>query len=142
MTDPILDLEITHGIDISFDTQFGLKGTKDVVATDSDFVYSFGAVALAEELQRLFDLTPRGSCVDDPEYGIDLDFIGTRNGVAAAGLARIACLQALRHPSFASRFRVRKLDVIFSPDEPNALRINGVLQVFGFEGIELYRFGP
>jgi phage baseplate assembly protein W len=139
------NLETIYGIDVSFDVLFGLKGTKDVQANEAntDFQYVSGPQALAQELQRLFDLTPLGSCIDDPDYGIDLDFIGTPlDPGVAAGLTRIACLWALNHPSFASRFRVDSLEVSWDPNVPNALSIDGTLQLYGFEEIPLVRFGP
>lgn len=138
-------LEERYGLDISFDAQFGLRGTKDVMANqnDTDYRYVAGPVALAEELQRLFDLTPKGSFIDDPGYGIDLDFIGQPNNVGALLiLTKIACLNALKHPSFATRFRVAALDVAFDPNEPNALRVVGVLECYGFESVPYWRFGP
>lgn len=139
------NLELIYGTDISFDVRFGVKGTKDVVANaaNTDFKYVVGPEALAEELQRLFDLTPLGSCIDDPSYGIDLDFIGMPlDPEVGAGLARVACLKALEHPSFASRFYVESLDVSWSPNTPNALTVEGALKLYGFEKIPLVRFGP
>lgn len=142
MIDP---LEQVYGIDLSFDAQFGLQGTKDVRANivNTDFVYLSGPTALAEELQRLFDLTPKGSCIDDPTYGIDLDFIGTAlDPKVVTGLAKTACLEALQHPSFQSRFRVAGLEVTWNASTPDALTVLGVLELSGFEGVEYARFGP
>lgn len=139
-----LRLDAIYGLDIGFDVRFGVRGTKDAVvnAQGNDFEYVSGIAALAQELQRLFDLTPRGSFIDDPEYGVDLDFIGTQNDPRiTVGLAKVAVLRALQHPSFADRFQVRSLEVTFNPQEDTALRVNGVLEVFGFEGVDLVRFG-
>lgn len=136
-------LQEIYGIDLSFDAQFGLQGTKDVLAGDGDFAIVSGPMALAEELQRLFDLTPLGSCIDDPTYGIDLDFIGTAiNPPVTCGLVKVAVLNALEHPSFAERFRVADLFVTWNPTSPNAVSVDGVLELYGFESIELVRFGP
>lgn len=138
-------LESIYGIDIAFDARPGVRGTKDAVPNlaDSDFAYVSGPGALAQELQRLFDLTPKGSCIDDPSYGIDWDMIGTPvDPRVTVALAKAAIYQALQHPSFAGRFRVAWLDVQWRQSEPNALRCLGILECFGFEGIEYVRFGP
>lgn len=139
------NLEQTFGIDLFFDSQFGVRGTKDVGenSTQTDFLYSSGPAALAEELRRLFDLTPRGSFIDDPEYGINWEFIGQPlDPRVAVGLTKIEVLRALEHPSFKSRFRVRWLDAKWKPNEPTVIRVGGLLELYGFEGVPYVRFGP
>lgn len=134
-----------YGIDLSFDARPGVQGSKDVVANGAgdDFAYVPGPGALAQELQRLFDLTPVGSFIDDPTYGIDWSLIGTAiEPRVATALAKLAIVRALSHPSFEGRCRLTWVDVWWQPSEPNALRCVGVLQCFGFEGIEYVRFGP
>ena len=141
----LLQLESTFGIDLAFDVATGVQGTKDVLENNSgdDFAYVGTTEALAQELQRLFDLTPVGSFIDDPTYGIDWGFIGDRNDPRITiPLARVAIMRALEHPSFASRFRVKRLDVWFEPQTPNALWCRGVLEVFGFDGVQLSQWGP
>ncbi|MBD2019359.1 hypothetical protein H6F43_04070 [Leptolyngbya sp. FACHB-36] len=136
-------LESIFGIDLAFDAS--LRGSKDVAANvdNTDFLYSPSIVSLKEEIERLFNLTPRGSFLDDPDYGLDLDWIGQPlNPQVAVGLAKVECLRALTHPDFATRFRVRDLAVRWNPTEPNALRIEGLLEVYGFEEVPLVRFGP
>lgn len=130
-------LENIYGIDLSFDA----LRIKDLPADPTDFQYVSGVQCLAQELQRLFDLTPLGSCIDDPTYGIDWDFIGTPNDPRiTVGLAKVAILRGLQHPSFDGRLKVRSLSVEFSPSEPNALRVSGVLDCYGFESVQLARF--
>ena len=141
MADLAQRLEELFGLDIGFDAE--ILGTQDATEANSatDLQYPNGAIALKEEIERVF-LTPKGSFVDDPTYGIDLDVIGTQvDSRVTTGLARIAVLDALEHPSFANRFRVAELEVIWAPEVPNALSIFGVLEVFGFEGA-FWEFGP
>ena len=134
-------LESIHGIDIAF-----VNG--DVIANrdNNDFEYAPHIVSLQQELQRLFDRTPVGSCLGDETdlaYGIDWDFVGTAlDPVVSLALAKTAILQGLQHSSFKDRFEVQDLDVTWDPANPNALSVAGILGVFGFEGIELARFGP
>lgn len=137
----MIDLsELTHGTDLAYDGD--LFGLQDVLtaSTDVDFAYSVGVQALKEEIERLF-LTPKGSCVDDPTYGIDLNLVGTAitDLRVTIGMARVAVLDALEHPSFATRFRVASLDVDWAPSTPNALWIIGRLEVFNAGVLE---FGP
>lgn len=128
-----------YGIDIAFDAQ----SCRDAVADDADFVYVDGVTALQEELERLFTVTPGGSFIDDGDYGINTDWIGTsQNPEVATTLARVEILRALEHPSFATRFQVRRLEVRWNPQIPNALSVSGVLECFGFEGVPLFSFGP
>jgi hypothetical protein len=138
-------LESVFGIDLFFDARFGVKGSKDVASNpeDTDYQYTAGPLALAEELQRLFDLTPLGSCIDDLSYGINLDFIGQPlDPKVACALARVEALRALTHPSFKSRFRVRRLETDWTPDTPNAILIGGILELYGFRNVPYVRFGP
>ena len=141
-------LEEIYGIDLSFDLGFNFKGVKDVVANqgNNDFDYVAGPLALAQELQRMFDLSPKGSCLGDSEdlsYGIDWDFIGQPNNPEVmTGLVKVAVYQALQHPSFQARFRVAALDTYWQPESPNAISVTGILEVFGFEQIDYVRFGP
>jgi hypothetical protein len=128
-----------YGIDIGFDTQH----CRDVVTDDADFQYAEGLVALQEELERLFTITPQGSFVDDPEYGLNTDWIGTSpNPEVATTLARVEIQRALEHPSFASRMQLRGLEVAWDSTQPNVLTANGVIECFGFEGVDLFSFGP
>ncbi|MCD8487904.1 MAG: hypothetical protein LRZ84_14500 [Desertifilum sp.] len=126
------ELESLFGIDIGFDLPTGkaaTQGTKDVIANveDTDYKYVKGIVALSEELQRLFDLTPKGSFIDDPTYGIDWEFIGSpADPRAMCGITKVAVYQALNHPSFRERFRVKALDVRWKPETPNVLYVRGV----------------
>ena len=146
------EIESIFGIDIAFDVTTGVQGTKDVLSNgaefpdaspSTDFRYVSGTVALAQELQRLFDLTPLGSLIDAPEYGIDWSFIGDRNDPRITiPLARVAIRRALEHPSFRDRFRVHSLRVWFDDGTPNALWCRGILEVFGFEGVQYAQWGP
>lgn len=135
-------LEEIFGLDIGFDGE--ILGTQDATieeVTGADLNYQLGPAALKEEIERLF-ITPKGSCVDDPSYGIDLEVIGTQvNPLISTGLCRIAVLDAFEHPSFANRFQVAELEVIWTPNAPGAISIWGVLEVFGFEGT-FWQFGP
>lgn len=136
-------LECLHGVDIAFDVSTGVRGTKDVKFTENDFVYSSGPVALAEELQRLFDLTPRGSLIDDPSYGIDWEWIGKQaDPDIACAMTRLAVIRALSHPDFRSRFRIHRVDCEWRQEDPNVLRVKGMLEVYGFESIGMFEFGP
>ncbi|GEM_PF-7004385 len=139
-------LESIHGIDLSFDARFGVQGSKDVVPNfaGNDFAYAAGPVSLAQELQRLFDLTPVGSFIDDPTYGINLHpFIGKRlNPPVAIALCKTEVLRALKHPHFLSRFRVRSLNVLWNPEVSRALEVRGVLEVYGFSNVAYVQFGP
>ena len=141
MADLAQHLEERFGLDIGFDAE--ILGTQDVTEANSatDFQYPDGAIALKEEIERVF-ITPKGAFVDDPTYGIDLDVIGTQvDPRVTTGLARIAVLDALEHPSFADRFRVAELEVIWAPEIAFGISIFGVLEVFGFEGA-FWEFGP
>ncbi|MEO0376645.1 MAG: hypothetical protein AAF329_18900 [Cyanobacteria bacterium P01_A01_bin.17] len=123
-------LEI-HGIDISFDA--ATVGPQDVISLETDFEYAEGLEALVQEVYRIF-ITPLGSLVDDPGYGIDLSMIGMANDPRVTiGLTRVAFLNALQHRSFENRFQVARLDVEFSQNQPNALTVTGFLEVFGYE---------
>jgi len=133
-------IESLFGSDVSFDASPGLT---DVLpnAQNTDFLYQEGVLALREEIERLF-MTPRGSFVDDPTYGIDWQLIGTNfDPRVSLGMARLAALNALRHPSFRTRFRVRQLETDWSFQTPNAIYVYGVLEVFGFRGAA-FQFGP
>jgi hypothetical protein len=148
--DFLTNLESTYGIDLAFDVITGVQGTKDVLDNrqfqadpSNDFRYTRGTEALAQELQRLFDLTPIGSLIDDPGYGIDWGFIGDRNDpTITIPLARVAIRKALEHPSFSSRFRVASLEVWFDVETPNALWSKGILECFGFSGVQHAQWGP
>lgn len=135
-------LEETFGLDIGFDGE--ILGTQDATENErsaADLQYQQGPIALKEEIERLF-ITPKGSCVDDLTYGIDLDQVGTQiDPRITTGLVRLAVLDGLEHPSFSGRFRVAELEVIWTPNAPNAISIWGVLEVFGFEG-DFWQFGP
>jgi hypothetical protein len=136
-------LEQIHGIDISFDVKTGVQGTKDVRHTDRDFIYSPSIVALCEELQRLFDLTPKGSLIDDPDYGIDFSFIGQQlDPRVTSALVRLAVLQTLQHSGFRDRFRVNSVDAYWQSEDPNVIRVVGTLEVYGYEDVGLLSFGP
>lgn len=135
-------LETIHGIDISFSVRTGVQGSKDVLSTGADFRYSPSLVALCEELQRLFDLTPVGSFIDDPTYGIKWNIGEALDPRVHVALTRLACLRALRHPSFISRFQVKRLDAWWDSESPNAIYVKGTLEVYGFENIQLLNFGP
>lgn len=133
-------LEAIYGIDIAYDNSLRVK---DVVGIEGggDFLYRSGPIALQEELERLFE-TPKGSCVDDPSYGVDWDFIGmAQDPRVTIGLARFAALDALEHPDFSSRFRVSELEATWRPETPDAIYIYGVLECFGFDGVA-FAFGP
>lgn len=154
MPDSIFDptfqvqLQEIYGIDLYFDLGMGLKGTKDCVANqdNTDLIYVNGVQALAQEIQRMFDLTPKGSCLGDGEdlaYGIDWDFVGQPNNPdVMVGLVKAVAIQALQHPSFAGRLQVAAMEASYDPTQPNAISLAGVLEVKGFEGIEFWRFGP
>jgi hypothetical protein len=136
MLDPLL--EAIYGIDIGFDNDFQ---TNDATDADTDLAYPVGPLALAQEIERLF-LTPKGSCIDDPSYGIDWEVIGTTlDPRVTLGMARLAALQALEHPSFTTRFRVAELVADWTPQTPGAIYIWGVLECFGFKGAA-FQFGP
>jgi hypothetical protein len=135
-------LETVHGIDLSFSVHTGVRGSKDVLYTDSDFRYSPSLVALCEELQRLFDLTPIGSFIDDPTYGIDWNIGEALDPRVHVALTRLACLRALQHPSFKSRLQVKKMDAWWDSNSPNAIFVKGTLEVYGFENIQFLNFGP
>ncbi len=141
MADLDSTLEAIYGYDIGFDNGTGLVDA-DANANGTDFNTPMGPLALREELERLF-LTPLGSCIDDPTYGIDIDYlIGTQlDPRVSIGLARLAVLNALSHPSFASRFRIAELEATWTPEYPNAIFIYGVLECFGFSGAA-FQFGP
>ncbi len=135
----LVELEQRYGIDLAFET----SGSNDVIEGETDYSYVSGPLALKEELERLFNLTQVGDLIDDPSYGLDRSFIGTAlNPEVSTQIVKIAVLKALQHPSFSDRFRVRSLDCVWSPDEPNAVRVFGLLDLFGFEGVETIRFGP
>lgn len=128
-----------YGIDIGFDTQH----CRDAIAGETDFEYVEGLVALQEELERLFTITPQGSFIDDPEYGLKMDWIGTSpDPEVATTLARVEIQRALEHPSFATRLSLQYLEVSWDALEPNVLRVNGTIECFGFEGVDLFSFGP
>jgi hypothetical protein len=133
-------LEVIYGADLGYDNDPRLS---DVVENDgADFQYPPpGPLVLAEELERLF-ITPRGSLVDNPTYGIDWEVIGTNlDPRVTLGMTRLAVLNALEHPSFASRFRVADLRTDWTPSTPNAVYVWGVLECFGFSGAA-FQFGP
>lgn len=128
-----------YGIDIGFDAGH----CRDVVVGEHDFEYVEGLVTLQEELERLFSITPQGSFVDDPDYGLNMDWIGTSvNPEVATTLARVEIQRALEHPSFATRMQLKGLEVAWNSTEPNVLRITGTIECFGFEGVDLFSFGP
>lgn len=132
-------IESLFGSDISFDASPGLT---DALANTqgTDLAYQVGVLALREEIERLF-MTPKGSLVDDPTYGIDWGLIGTNfDPRVSLGMARLAALNALQHPSFRTRFRVRQLETDWSFQTPNAIYVYGVLEVFGFRGAA-FQFG-
>lgn len=135
-------LEETFGLDIGFDGEvLGTQSVEEDEISGADLNYQLGPSALKEEIERLF-ITPKGSCVDDLTYGIDLDIVGTQvDPQVSAGLCKLAVLDALEHPSLVNRFRVAELEVIWVPNAPNALSIWGVLEIFGFEG-SFWQFGP
>ncbi|MBT9316280.1 hypothetical protein [Leptothoe spongobia] len=124
-------LEEIHGLDLAFDA--ATNGPQDVLFLETDFEYATGLNALVQEIYRIF-LTPLGSLVDDPGYGIDLSMIGQANDPRITiGLTRVAFLNALQHSSFQNRFTVAQLDVEYSQNQPNALSVTGRLEVNGFE---------
>jgi hypothetical protein len=132
-------LESIYGIDLFFD-----QGTKDVPENESEtnFQYVSGPQALAQELQRMFDLTPRGAFLDDLTYGIDWPIGETIvDPRVMIGRVQILVLQALRHPSFNDRFKVRDVKCGWTPKHPTAIYVQGILQLFGYEDA-LVRFGP
>ncbi len=132
-------LEIRYGIDLAFDTQ----KCRDVEVDGLDFAYARSVECLQEELERLFSLTPQGSFIDDPDYGVNIDWIGTSpNPDVAVTLARVEIQRALEHPSFSTRMQVKSLEVSWQPTEPNALRVTGTIECFGFEGFPIFSFGP
>lgn len=135
-------LETIYGIDLSFDVRTGVQGSKDVVVNGqgNDFAYVSGVVALAQELQRLFDLTEPGSFVDDSGYGIEWPIGQSNDPRVTIALTKLAIVRAMGHPSFVGRCKLRYLDVQFSPQEPNALRVGGIVQCVGFEGSPLMSF--
>jgi hypothetical protein len=133
-------IESIFGSDIAFDASPGLT---DAIAssTETDLAYRVGVLSLREEIERLF-MTPKGSFVDDPTYGIDWGLIGTNfDPRVSLGMARLAALNALQHPSFNTRFRVRQLETDYSFQTPNAIYVYGLLEVFGFSGAA-FQFGP
>ncbi|MBT9159555.1 MAG: hypothetical protein DDT26_00814 [Dehalococcoidia bacterium] len=132
-------LRSIFGIDISFDH----ANQRDVRSNQlgHDFEYVTADQALAEELYRLFDLTPVGSFFDDPSYGLDWEWIGRpADPRVMVALTKLAVKRALTHPSFRDRFRVLRLDVSWSVDEPTAIFVKGVLGLFGFEALEGFEF--
>lgn len=141
MSDPITArLEETFGLDLGFDATLGAQDVVEAIS-GADYNYQQGPIALKEEIERLF-ITPKGSCVDDPTYGIDLSMIGeTIFPPVTCGMVRVAVLDALEHPSFRGRFQVEELEVGWSPDSPGAVVVYGVLGVFGFAGV-FWQFGP
>lgn len=142
MTDSATILETVYGIDLSFDAHFGRRGTKDVVANGPDLAWTFGPAALAQELQRLFDLTPRGAFVDDVGYGIDWSAIGSRGLKPAIAITKLEVIRALQHPSFRDRCKLIYLDVFWRPETPTAIWINGVIELRGFADVPQVQFGP
>lgn len=133
-------LEETFGLDLGFDATLGQQEVVEAIS-GADYNYQQGPLALKEEIERLF-ITPKGSLVDDPTYGIDLDIVGdTLYPPVAIGMARVAVIDALEHPSFRDRFRVEQLEVDWRSETPNALWVYGVLGVYGFEGA-FWQFGP
>lgn len=142
--DPVLVVDPVYGLDIAFDLGFQPSSRKDIFESpDGDDVATImGEAALAQELQRMFDLTPIGSFVDDPSYGCDWGVIGTSmmNVQIAIATTRIGVLRALSHPSFKERFKVRSLVCTWNPSEPGTIRVNGVLRLLG-QNTGLYSFG-
>ena len=132
-------LENIYGIDLFFDDR-----TRDVLEDESEtnFRYVSGPQALAQELQRMFDLTPRGAIVDDLAYGIDWP-IGEAITDPRVMVARvqILVLHALKHSSFKDRFKVRDVQCGWTPKYPTTVYVKGILQIFGYES-ELVKFGP
>lgn len=143
MADSALDqrLEETFGTDIGFDAT---QGEQDVTEefNGADYNYQIGPQAIREEIERLF-ITPQGSLVDDPDYGIDLAaIIGQQlDPRVMVGLVRFEVKRALEHPSFRTRFRVKQLQAVWLPSAPNAVYVLGVIEIFGFEGA-FWQFGP
>lgn len=126
-------LEI-HGSDIAFDA--ATNGPQDVIVSETDFEYADAVEALIDEIYRIF-ITPVGSFVDDPTYGIDLSMLGMANDLRVTiGLTRVAFLNALQHRSFQGRFTVARLDVEYDQNQPNALSVTGLLEVAGYDAIE------
>lgn len=126
----------THGIDLFYDGT--LSGSRDIQPKTALHV-----LALKQELERLFNFTPKGSFIDDPEYGVDLQrLIGTRlDPRVSVADAYLEAKRALEHPSFRDRFRIAFLDTIWIPTQPNVIRILGILEVFGFES-SYVQIGP
>lgn len=139
MSDPLI--EAIYGADLGYDNS---PRVADVAEQQEggDFQYPDpGPLVLKEEIERLF-ITPKGSLVDDPTYGIDWEVIGTAlDPRVTLGMTRLAVLNALEHPSFTSRFRVAELETDWTPETPNAIYIYGVLECFGFSGAA-FQFGP
>lgn len=132
-------LESIYGLDLG--TGLVDDWAADVLSGPTDFEYAAGPRALQQELERLF-VTPKGAVVEDPSYGIDWGVIGTMlDPRVSLGLARLAALEALEHPSFQSRFRVAELATDWSPATPGAIYVSGVLECFGFNGAA-FQFGP
>lgn len=131
-------LEDIYGIDLWFDS-----AAKDVAENElqTGFKIASGITALAQELQRLFDLTPRGAFLDDLSYGINWP-IGEpiHDPRVMIGRVQILVLRALQHPSFKGRLIVRDIRVVWSPQTPTTIFVRGILQVFGYE--DLVKFGP
>jgi hypothetical protein len=82
-------LEETFGLDMGFDATLGQQEVVEAIS-GADYNYQQGPLALKEEIERLF-ITPKGSLVDDPTYGIDLDIVGDLLiPPIAIGMARVA----------------------------------------------------
>lgn len=130
------DLLETHGLDFFYDGS--LSGDRDLQPNAA-----LHLLALKQELERLFNFTPKGSFIDDPEYGIDLQkLIGSRiDPRVSVADTYIEAKRALEHPSFRDRFRIAFLDAIWIPTQPNVVRILGILEVFGFDN-NYVQIGP
>lgn len=128
-----------YGIDIGFD-HVETKDTRTNQMGD-DFEYVGEEQALAEELYRLFDLTPKGSFFDDPSYGVDWEWIGRPVELPVMlTLTKLEVMRALKHPSFRDRFKVLRLDCVWTAEQPNAIYLRGILGLFGFEALDAFEF--
>jgi phage baseplate assembly protein W len=130
-----------YGLDLSFDPTPGIQ---EVRSDAESFLWVAGPTALAEEIQRLFNLTDKGSFVDDPSYGIDLrDLIGTAmDPRILINIVRLRVIEALEHPSFRSRCEVGEVRTWWESEASGAIMVEGSVRCYGFEDLDWLGFGP
>lgn len=127
--------ELLYGIDLDHDGSFAPDAIRDVASTEAgDPQWLSGLIVLQQELERLFHLTPKGSLVDDPTYGINWPIGEPILDVQAkVGLVQSAVGEALRHPSFRERFSVRACRGFWLPSTPTSIYVIIELELFHFQ---------